>query len=190
MSDVTPRPRRSEATRAAILAAARERFAEDGYERATVRAIARQAHIDPSMVMRYFGSKEELFSQVIDVKLDIPDPDELAAEDVGTTIVGYFLDLWERDNVMVTLLRVGVTHPAGAARMREVFRTQVVPAVERFGYDPADAPRRAMLVSSQILGMALLRYVLRIGPAAEMSRADVIAWLGPTVERYITAPEP
>jgi AcrR family transcriptional regulator len=190
VSDPSSRPRRSEATRAAILAAARERFAEDGYERATVRAIAKQARIDPSMVMRYFGSKEELFTQVIDVELGIPDPSEIDAEELGTVIVGHFLYLWERDNVLVTLLRVGVTHPAGAARMREVFRTQLVPAAERFGYDPADAPRRAMLVASQILGMALLRYVLRFGPAAEMSRADVIAWLAPTVQRYITAPEP
>jgi AcrR family transcriptional regulator len=183
-------PRRSDATRAAILAAARERFAEDGYDRATVRAIARQARIDPSMVMRYFHSKEDLFAAVIDVELGIPDPRTVAPEELGTVLVNHFLDLWEDGSVLVTLLRVGVTHPAGAARMREVFRQQLVPAAERFGHDPADAPRRAMLVASQILGMALLRYVLRFGPAAEMPRAEVVAWLAPTVERYITAPEP
>lgn len=184
------RPRRAEATRASILAAARERFAEDGYERATVRAIAKQARIDPSMVMRYFGSKEELFTRVVDVELDLPDPRGLAPEDLGRVLVRHFLDLWERDGVLVTLLRVGATHPAGAARMREVFRSQLVPVAERFGHGPADASRRAMLVASQILGMALLRYVLHLGPAAEMSREEVVAWLAPTVERYITAPEP
>ena len=189
MSDSLP-PRRSEATRAAILDAARARFAEDGYERATVRAIARQAGIDPSMVIRYYGTKEALFARVVDVALGIPDPREIAAEELGTVLVEHFLDLWERDAVLVTLLRVGVTHPAGAERMRDVFRDQLVPAAERFGHDPADAPRRAMLVASQVLGMALLRYVLRFGPAAEMPRAELVAWLAPTVERYITAPSP
>jgi AcrR family transcriptional regulator len=182
--------RRSDATRAAILAAARERFAEDGYERATVRAIARQAGIDPSMVMRYFGSKDALFAVVVDVELHIPDAGQIAQEDLGTVLVNHFLDLWEGDSVLVTLLRVGATHPAGAARMREVFREQLVPAAERFGHDPVDAPRRAMLVASQILGMALLRYVLRFGPAAEMPRDELVAWLAPTVQRYITAPQP
>jgi len=188
MSEI--RPRRSDATRAAILDAARARFAADGYERATVRAIAGQAGIDPSMVIRYFGSKEELFARVVDVALDLPDPAAIAPDEVGRVLVAHFLDLWERDAVLVTLLRVGVTSPAGAERLRGVFRDQLVPAAERFGHDPADAPRRATLVASQILGMALVRYVLRFGPAAEMSRADVVAWLAPTVERYVTAPEP
>lgn len=192
MSDphhVPARPRRSDATRAAILAAARERFAVDGYERATVRSVAAQAGIDPSMVMRYFGSKEGLFAAAVDVDLHIPEPGEIPRERLGEVLVQHFLDLWEQDTVLVTLLRVGVTHPAGAERMREVFRRQLVPAAERFGRDPADAPRRAMLVASQVLGMALLRYVLRFGPAAEMPREDVVAWLAPTVERYITAPD-
>lgn len=188
--EVTPAPRRSDATRAAILEAARDRFAEDGYDGATVRAIAGQAGIDPSMVIRYFGSKEGLFARVVDVALDIPDPARIPADDLGRVLVTHFLELWERDGVLVTLLRVGVTDPAGAERLRGVFRDQLVPAAERFGRDPADAPRRATLVASQILGMALLRYVLKFGPAAEMSRADVVAWLAPTVERYITAPEP
>ncbi|MFI2295417.1 TetR family transcriptional regulator [Isoptericola sp. NPDC019571] len=188
--EVTPAPRRSDATRAAILEAARDRFAQDGYDGATVRAIAGQAGIDPSMVIRYFGSKEGLFARVVDVALDIPDPARIPAEDLGRVLVTHFLELWERDGVLVTLLRVGVTNPAGAQRLRGVFRDQLVPAAERFGHDPADAPRRATLVASQILGMALLRYVLKFGPAAEMSRADVVAWLAPTVERYITSPEP
>jgi len=190
MSGQTVPARRSDATRAAILDAARQRFAEDGYERATVRAVARQAGIDPSMVMRYFGSKDELFATVIDVELDLPDVGTVAAEEVGTVLVQHFLDLWERDPVLVTLLRVGATQPAGAARMREVFRDQLVPVAERFGHDAEQASRRAVLVASQVLGMALLRYVLRFGPAADMTHDDVVAWLAPTVQRYITAPEP
>lgn len=186
----TVAPRRSDATRAAILAAARERFAADGYERATVRAIARQARIDPSMVMRYFGSKEELFATAVDVELALPDVRELGPGELGAALVRHFLDLWESSPVLVTLLRVGASYPAGAARMREVFREQLVPVAQRYGHDPDEAGARSTLVASQILGMALLRYVLRLPPAVDMPRDDVVAWLAPTVERYITAPRP
>jgi AcrR family transcriptional regulator len=182
--------RRSDATRTAILEAARERFASDGYERATVRAIAREAGIDPSMVMRYYGSKEGLFAAVIDVELDFPDPDGIDPATIGVVLVEHFLELWERDGVLRTLLRVGVTNDAGADRLRDVFRTQLVPAARAFGHSAADADRRAALVASQVLGMALVRYVLRFGPAADLSRQDVIAWLAPTVQRYLTAEAP
>lgn len=182
--------RRSDATRTAILEAARERFASDGYERATVRAIAHDAAIDPSMVMRYYGSKEGLFAAVIDVELDFPDLSALDPDQLGVALVTHFLELWERDTVLRTLLRVGVTNEAGADRLRQVFRTQLVPAARAFVHDPADAERRAALVASQVLGMALVRYVLKFGPAAEMSRKDVVAWLAPTVQRYITTETP
>lgn len=182
--------RRSEASRTAILEAARERFAAEGYERATVRAIAHDAGIDPSMVMRYYGSKEGLFATVIDVELDFPDLGEVDRDRLGVVLVTHFLDLWERDTVLRTLLRVGVTNESGAERLRQVFGTQLVPAARAFAPDPAEAERRAALVASQVLGMALVRYVLRFGPAAEMPPADVIAWLAPTVQRYLTAQEP
>ncbi|WP_036963071.1 TetR family transcriptional regulator [Promicromonospora kroppenstedtii] len=190
MADTDVPRRRSDVTRASILDAARARFAADGYERATVRAIAQDAGIDPSMVMRYYGSKEGLFAAVIDVELVLPDLAEISADDVGTVLVGHFLDLWEHDSVLQTLLRVGVTNEAGAERMRGVFSGQILPLAERFVATRADAARRAALVASQVLGMALVRYVLRFGPAAQMSRADLVAWVGPTVQRYLTAPEP
>ncbi|MFC4627741.1 TetR family transcriptional regulator [Promicromonospora alba] len=183
-------PRRSDATRAAILEAAKERFAADGYERATVRAIARDAGIDPSMVMRYYGSKEGLFAAVIDVELDFPDLSAIDPDRLGVVLVTHFLELWERDTVLRTLLRVGVTNESGSDRLRQVFGTQLVPAARAFVPDPADAERRAALVASQVLGMALVRYVLKFGPAADMSRDDVVAWLAPTVQRYITAEAP
>lgn len=183
----TPR-RRSDATRAAILEAARERFASDGYERATVRAIAHDAGIDPSMVMRYFGSKEGLFAAVVDVELDFPDPAGIDPDSVGVVLVRHFLELWERDGVLRTLLRVGVTNSAGADRLQDVFRGQLVPAARSFGHP--DAERRAALVASQMLGMALVRYVLELEPAVGLSHDEVVAWLAPTVQRYLTAEGP
>ena len=184
------RPRRSDATRAAILGAARERFAADGYERATIRAIARDARIDPAMVMRYYGSKEGLFAAASEFDLRLPDLAGLPADDVGAALVRHFLARWEGDEVLTALLRVGVTNPAGTRRMQEIFREQLEPVVAAVCPVPGQGPARAALVSSQILGMALSRFVLRIAPAAEMSRDDLVAWLGPTVQRYLTAETP
>lgn len=183
-------PRRSDATKAAILEAARERFAADGYERATIRSIARDANIDPSMVMRYYGNKEGLFAAASVIDLRMPTLGAMPGKHIGAALVGHFLDRWEQDDVLTGLLRVGVTNEAGAERIRAVFAEQLGPITEGVCPDPADAPRRAALVSSQILGMALARYVLRIPPAVSMERDEVIAWLAPTVQRYLTAERP
>jgi AcrR family transcriptional regulator len=188
--DTAKRPRRSDATRAAILHAARERFAADGYERATIRAIAKDAKIDPSMVMRYYGNKERLFAAASDLDLRLPAPTELLPDGVGAALVAHFLDRWEADGTLSAMLRVGTTNPAGAERLRATLAEQLVPLAAALCPDAAQAPARAALVASQMLGMALCRYVLRLPPASAMPRPEIIAWLGPTVQRYLTAEHP
>lgn len=188
-TDAAP-ARRSDATRAAILDAARARFAADGYERATIRAIAHDADIDPSMVMRYYGNKEKLFAAASELDLRLPDPATLPRDRLGELLVTHFLDRWEADGALAAMLRVGVTNPAGAERLQEALAGQLTPFAAALTPDRRQAARRAMLVSSQMLGMALCRYLLRVPPAVRMSRKDVVAWLGPTVHRYLTAPHP
>ncbi|MFB6878830.1 TetR family transcriptional regulator [Streptomyces sp. NPDC056323] len=190
MTEPVAVPRRSDATKAAILDAARERFAADGYERATIRAIARDANIDPSMVMRYYGNKEGLFVAASAIDLRIPDLGAMPGKHVGAVLVGHFLDRWEGDDVLTGMLRVSVTNEAGAERMRAIFAGQIGAVTTGVCPVPAEAAHRAVLVASQILGMALARYVLRFEPAVEMSREEVIAWLAPTVQRYLTAEKP
>ncbi|MGK5632607.1 TetR family transcriptional regulator [Streptomyces sp. URMC 123] len=185
-----PRPRRSDATRAAILEAARERFAGDGYERATIRAIAKDAGVDPSMVMRYYGNKEGLFAAASHIDLRLPDLAAVPRERLGEVLVHHFMNRWEADDVLTALLRVAVTNPAGAERVRTILRERLAPVVAEVCPDPAEAATRAMLASTQIIGMALHRYVLRMPPAVELSRAEVVAWLAPTVQRYLTAERP
>jgi AcrR family transcriptional regulator len=197
-------PRRSDATRAAILQAARERFAADGYDRATIRAIAADAAIDPSMVMRYYGSKERLFAAAAEFDLRLPDLTTVPVDRVGSAIMAHFLDRWEEDETMIALLRAGVTNPAAAERMRQIFADQVGPAVHAFANRTA-APavtggaaartavdraalsigQRAGLIASQVLGLALTRYVLLLPPVVGMDRAALVDWLGPTVQRYL-----
>src|SRR6516225_42381 len=98
-------PRRSDATRVAILEAARRRFAEDGFRRATIRAIAADAGIDPSMVMRYYGSKNKLFAAAAEFDLRFPDLATTDPKQVGRSLVRHFLERWEGDEAMVILLR-------------------------------------------------------------------------------------
>ncbi|MDP9681802.1 TetR family transcriptional regulator [Streptomyces griseoviridis] len=185
-----PAARRSDATRAAILEAARERFAADGYDRATIRAIARDARIDPSMVMRYYGSKEGLFTAAVSVDLALPDVSALPRDRAGEALVRHFLSLWEENEVLTAVLRVGAQSAAGAERTRDIFRDQLLPVAQRVCPDPEQAPARAALVASHLLGLALTRYVLRIPSAVDLSEGEIVAWLAPSVQRYLTAPHP
>ncbi|WP_030934542.1 TetR/AcrR family transcriptional regulator [Streptomyces sp. NRRL S-646] len=182
--------RRSETTRNAILIAARERFATDGYDRATIRAIAKDAGIDPSMVMRYYGNKEGLFAAAVSIDLRMPDVTALPREQVGWVLVAHFLAMWEENEVLTALLRVGATNRAGAERMQEIFRDQMMPVARTVCPDPEQAPARAALAAAQLLGLALTRYVLRFPPTVALSREELTAWLAPTLQRYLTAPSP
>jgi AcrR family transcriptional regulator len=179
-------PRRSDNTRAAILGAARERFAADGYERATIRAIAADAGIDPAMVMRYYGNKEKLFAAAADFDLDLPDLTGVPRRRLGTTLVAHFLRRWSRDDALVALLRAAVTNTVAAHRMQQIFATQLAPQVAAICPDPAEAATRAALIATQMLGFALCRYVLRLPPVSHASTDEIAGWLGPTIQRYLT----
>jgi AcrR family transcriptional regulator len=176
--------RRSDATKDAILAAARERFSSDGYDRATIRAIAADANIDPAMVMRYFGNKEKLFAAAAEFDLRLPDLTSTPPSEVGRRIATHVLDRWDGDETLMALLRASVTNPVAAERMREIFATQLGPAV--LAVAPDEAATRAGLIATQVLGLALTRYVLRLPPVAAMDRAALIDWLAPTLQRYFT----
>ncbi|MGW7420412.1 TetR/AcrR family transcriptional regulator [Streptomyces sp. NPDC054813] len=182
--------RRSDASRSAILAAARERFATDGYERATIRAIAKDAHIDPSMVMRYFGNKDGLFAAAVALDLRMPDVSQVPRTEVGRALVAHFLTIWEANEELTAVLRVGITNKAGAERLQGIFREQVVPVAQRVCPDPEQVQTRAGLCAAQLMGLALTRYVLRLPPVVALAREEILAWLGPTLQRYLTAPSP
>jgi AcrR family transcriptional regulator len=182
--------RRSDRTRAAILAAARERFAADGYERATIRSIAADANIDPAMVMRYYGSKAKLFAAAAEFDLRLPDLSALPRDEVGTALITHFLERWEGDETLMALLRAGVTNDAAAERMRQLFAGQLAPVIAKLTGDAPDTLTRAGLVASQALGLALCRYVLVLPPVADLPSSRVIAWLAPTLQHYLIDPTP
>ena len=184
--------RKGDRTKAAILDAAREVFHRRGYAGASVRAIAAAAGIDPALVIRYFGSKQALFAAAVHVDLAMPDLAAVTPSDRGRVLVEHFVRLWEGgpgNDVLVMLLRSAATHDDAAARMREVFRTQVVAAIDQVT-EESTAARRAGLISSQLLGVALARYVLRLPPLMEPTPAQLVADLAPTIQRYLEAPLP
>src|ERR1700741_1015206 len=130
--------RRSSAeTKAVILAAAKQRFAESGYERATIRAIATDANIDPSMVMRYFGNKDQLFAAAADFDLQLPDFSAVKPDQLGAEVVTHFMNRWERDEALVVLLRSSTTNAKAAQRMQAIFAGQLLPVIAKIS--PADA---------------------------------------------------
>jgi AcrR family transcriptional regulator len=180
--------KKSDRTRAAILAAARERFGADGYERATIRAIAADAAIDPAMVMRYYGSKEKLFAAAAEFDIRLPDFGDVPLESLGEVLVRHFLERWEADDSLRVLLRTAVTNEVAVERMRGIFAAQLAPTLRVQAVDQPDV--RAGLVASQVLGFALCRYILGFPPIATMPDDEVVAWLGPTLTRYLTSPAP
>ena len=182
-------PRRSDATRAAILDAARRRFAVDGFQKATIRAIAADADIDPSMVMRYYGNKDGLFAAAVDVDLGLATVDDIEPGRLGETLMRHALTIWEKppaSEILLTLLRSSITDDRAIAKLQQIFAGQVMPAVLRFG-DPGDAPRRAGLLATQVLGVALTRYVLKLPPVVALTPDELVANIGPTIQRYLTS---
>jgi AcrR family transcriptional regulator len=177
---------RSLAAREAILGAARTRFATDGYDRATVRAIAADAGVDPSMVMRYFGSKRQLFARTADFDLRLPDFTAIARERVGHVLAAHLLDRWEGDEALQILLRTATTDADAAERMHAIFARQLAPQIATITGDPASAATRAGLVATQALGAALCRYVLQLPPVVALTPAELVTWMAPTLQQYIT----
>jgi AcrR family transcriptional regulator len=187
-STLPEKSRKSERTRGAILKAAQELFAEVGYARTTVRDIAARAAIDPAMVMRYFGSKDALFARATAIDLKLPDLTKTAPEQFGDTLIRHFLHVWEgpaSTGILTILLRASASDEDVAAKTRAVFAGQVLPMLARVAA-PAEVATRAGLISTQLLGLALCRSVLKVPPVVAMTPERIIACFGPLLQRHIT----
>ena len=180
--------RSSDQTKAAILAAARERFGAAGFQAATIRSIAADAGVDPAMVMRYYGSKDKLFAAAAEFDLRFPDLATVDRTQVGPSLVRHFLQRWEGDEALVILLRSSATNAEAAQRMQAIFGGQLQPLVAAL-VPAGESGVRAGLIATQILGVALCRFVLRLPPIAEMAHDVVVEWVGPTIQRYLGLPD-
>jgi AcrR family transcriptional regulator len=182
-----------EDTRAALLDAAREAFVEQGFDGATVRAIATRAGVDAAMVNHWFGSKEGLFAAAMQIPIDptVLVDDLLASglDGLGERIVRRFLGVWDssRGGALIGIVRSVSNHEQSARMMREFITTVLFGRLARgLGIDRPDL--RAALCGSQIVGLAMVRYVIRLEPLASADPDTVAAALGPTLQRYLTEP--
>lgn len=180
-------------SREAVLAAAKKRFASDGYERTTLRAIAQDAHVDPSMVLYLFGSKLDLFRESLRLILD---PEVLvsalseAGGDVGARMVAVYLQIWESPKTgpsMVAMLQSATSNAEAHEAFRGFMQNYVLTAVSGVLGGDDHARLRAMLAASSLVGTAMLRYVMKIAPLSTLSPDELATLLAPTVTRYLTA---
>ena len=182
-------------TRAAILAAARERFAAEGFAGTTIRGVASDAGVDAALVHHYFGTKDDLFLAALELPVD---PRELLAaavsgpaEDAAEQLLRTFLTAWDDPALQAGLLATvrRILEPGGDTLLRDGFLPVViVPMGQRLGIDRPEL--RMPLVASQVIGLILARYVLRVEPIVSMGHDDLVATFGPTVQRYLTGPLP
>jgi AcrR family transcriptional regulator len=194
VSEARQRGRRPGApdTKAAILEAARVRFAANGFARTSVRSIAAEAGVDPALVHHYFGTKDELFLAALALPVDPREvllPAVLAGgvEDAAERFVRAFLSVWDEPEIRVRLLAVfrGVLDAEGGRLLREGFLPVVLqPIGEALDLDRPEL--RMPLVASQMVGLIMLRYVIAIEPLASLPGDDVVAIYAPTLQRYLT----
>ncbi|MCB0971817.1 MAG: TetR family transcriptional regulator [Acidimicrobiales bacterium] len=178
-------------TRGAILDAALALFAERGYQRATIREIARRAEVDPALVHHHFGTKDDLLAEAISLPLD---PGALVAtvgdgtlED-AEALLRAILELWALPGVrqtMQALLRVGLSHEVAADAVRTLFADQLAARLAEAIGGP-DAELRAALVASQVAGLALMRFIVGLEPIASADASTLVAAVAPTVHRYLS----
>ena len=185
-----PRGRRPGASRSreSILAAARARFASEGYDRTRVRDVAHDAGVDPALVHYYFNTKDGLF--VAAMRLPFRPAEVLGplvaqgGDGLGERMVRRLLSVWDEPSHRAALLALVGGHPGGAAALREFITREVVARVA--GAVTADRPAlRANLVASQIMGLIAARYVARLEPLAGMPAEEVVPLVAPTLQRYL-----
>jgi AcrR family transcriptional regulator len=181
-------------TRGAILDAARGAFAARGYDAVSVRAVARDAGVDPSLVHRFFGSKEQLFVAAMELPIA---PGALVAgllagghDGLGERLVRTLLTLWDAPGgftPFLALVRGAVDNEAAATMLREFLTREVLGRIAAVA--APDRPEfRASVAGSQIVGLAMARYIVRVAALADADPDEIVAAVGPVIQRYLTGP--
>ena len=175
-----------------IIAAAVEEFGESGYDGATMRAIAARAGVDSALLHHYFGTKADLFAETIGAPMrpdvDIPSLLEGPPDALGERLVRYVLEAWEHPETRkrgVVLLRAGIGNRLATPLLSEFLQRELFSRIAA-RLDTPDAALRASLVASQMAGLLIARHVLQLPALAEASVDELVARVGPTVQRYLS----
>ncbi|SES17775.1 transcriptional regulator, TetR family [Streptomyces sp. yr375] len=191
------RPPRTESTdtRDRILTAAREEFSERGYEKTSVRGIAKAADVDPALVHHYFGTKEQVFEAAIEVAFApaFSAPEAIAdgpLDQVGERLARFIFGIWENPTTrkpLLAIVRSAVNNDTAAAVFRRLVASQLLRRIAA-QLDLPDAELRAELAAAQLVGCAMLRYVIKVEPLASADLEQIIARVAPVVQRHLTGP--
>jgi AcrR family transcriptional regulator len=186
-----PRGRRpgTSTTREAVLEAARRRFAEVGFDVASIRTIAAAAGVDPALVLHHFGSKEHLFREAVAWPFD-PSALERVILDGGSAGLGerlarVFFQQWDDAATwgsLLAVLRSALTHAESATLLRQFLRDQLLRRLANV-LEGADRDLRVELAAAHLLGVAIVRHLLQLEPLASASVDDLAARLGPALDR-------
>jgi AcrR family transcriptional regulator len=182
------RPRNAAQTRADILTAARRRFAAEGYERTTLRAIAADVGVDAALVIRYFGSKQDLFATATDFRIDLPDLSHADRDDIPDMLLPRYFAVWEEDHTFLALLRAAMTSRVAADTLNRTLATHVAPTLR--AATPDHHLERIALTDAFVVGLATTRSVLANPPVANLSREELSRWAGPVFRQLLTGPAP
>jgi AcrR family transcriptional regulator len=183
-------------TKAEILAAARRLFADEGFESVSMRRIASEAAVDPSLIHHYFGSKDDLFLAAIEIPMD-PAPEVAAVlsqggvEGAGGRLMQAFVTIWDgpHHEKLLAMVRTSLSKPAMSFVLKQLFEHRIVKTVESTIGDEVDhIPARASFIASQIFGLVVARYILKLEPVASLTAAELAETVGPTIDRYLTMP--
>jgi AcrR family transcriptional regulator len=187
-----PGPRDERGVLAArILAAAREAFADTGWAGTTIRAVARAADVDPALVYHYFGSKDGLLDAATNPPTrwleSVAKTWTTPVPELGAALLRLMLGAWADDeigSVLRSVLQTAAHEPATREKLRRVVESQLM-GVSHIGVDDRDRTVRSGLVSSQIMGLAMMRYIWQIEPLASMTDDELVAAIAPNLQRYI-----
>jgi AcrR family transcriptional regulator len=181
-------------TRREILDAARARFATDGFAATTIRRIASDAGVNPSLVMQFFTSKEELFAAVMSISpkslerfstvFDGPD------EHLGERVVRAHLEVWEGapedSEPLMAMLRGAIGNEQAGSQLREFIQARLLDAMGAEGGNAPDAALRAGLASSMLVGIVVGRRLVRVPILAEADTETLVALVAPAIQRVLT----
>jgi AcrR family transcriptional regulator len=174
-----------------ILTAARAAFADTGLAGTTIRAVARDADVDPALVYHYFGSKEGLLDAATAPPQrwleSVAKTWTTPVSDLGGALLQLMLGAWADDEIGPVLRAVLQTaaHDRGTReKLRRVVEGSLM-GVSHLGVDERDRLVRSGLISSQLMGLAMMRYVWRIEPLASMSDDELVAAVAPNLQHYI-----
>lgn len=178
-------------TRQAIIDVARGKFAERGYDATSLRSIAAEANVDPALVIHYFGTKDGLFVAATGLPDDLPvlfaGLAALPRQDFAVALVRGYLGVVDSDasrNSIIALVRSAVSNDRAAAMLREFLTAELLPVIAGFT-GRSDTRLRASLIAAQLIGMAMLRHVLRVEPLASATPGEIAALAVPAIEQYL-----